>query len=64
MTWLILSQDEEVMANSADPDQTIRIFNDCEVLTENSVTGVTVQHHKACRVMLNSYPSDGIFNLH
>ena len=25
---------------------------------------VTVRHHEACRVMPNSYPSDGIFNLH
>ena len=43
---------------------TIRIFNGCEVLTENSVMRVTVRHHKACRVMPNSYPSNGIFNLH
>ena len=40
----------------------IRIFNGCEVLIENSVT--TVRHHETCRVMPNSYPSDGIFNLH
>ena len=38
--------------------------NGCEVLIENSVTRVTVRHHEACRVMPNSYPSDGIFNLH
>ena len=25
----------------------IRIFNGCEVLTENSVTRVTVRHHEA-----------------
>ena len=43
---------------------TIRIFNGCEVLIENSVTRVTVRHHEACRVMRNSYPRDGIFNLH
>ena len=42
----------------------IRIFNGCEVLIKNSVTRVTVRHHEACRVMPNSYPSDGIFNLH
>ena len=36
---------------------TIRIFNGCEVLIENSVSRVTVRHHEA-------YPSDGIFNLH
>ena len=42
----------------------IRIFNGCEVLIENSVTRVTVRHHEACQVMPNSYPSDGIFNLH
>ena len=42
----------------------IRIFNGCEVLIENSVTKVTVRHHKSCRVMPNCYPSDGIFNLH
>ena len=38
----------------------IRIINGCEVLTENSVTRVTVRS----LVMLNSYPSDGILNLH
>ena len=27
----------------------IRIFNDCEVRTENSVMRVTVRHHEACR---------------
>ena len=43
---------------------TIRIFNGCEVLIENSVTRMTVRHHEACRVMPNSYPSDGIFSLH
>ena len=45
---------------------TIRIFNGCEVLTENSVTRVTtcIRLHEAARVMPNSYPSDGIFNLH
>ena len=25
---------------------------------------ITVRHHEACRVMPNSYPSDGIFNLY
>ena len=44
--------------------QTIRIFNGCEVLIENSVTRVIVRQHEACRVMPNSYPSDGIFSLH
>ena len=34
----------------------IRIFNGCELRIENSVTTVTVQHRKACRVMPNSYP--------
>ena len=34
----------------------IRIFNGCELRTDNSVTTVTVQHRKACRVMQNSYP--------
>ena len=43
---------------------TIRIFHGCELLTEISVMRVTVQHHKACRVMPNNYPNDGIFNLH
>ena len=38
----------------------IRILNGCEVLIENSVTRVTVRS----LVMPNSYPSDGIFNLH
>ena len=42
----------------------IRIFNGCEVLIENSVTRVTFRHHEACQVMPNSYPSDGILNLH
>ena len=46
------------------PYSNVRIFNGCEVLIGNSVTRVTVRHHKACRVMPNSYPSDGIFNLH
>ena len=41
----------------------IRIFNGCEVLIEKSVTRVTVRHLKACRLMPNSYPSDGISNL-
>ena len=51
-------------ASSVDPDQSKRIFNSCEVQIENSVTRVTVRHLEACRVMPNSYPSDGIFNLH
>ena len=42
----------------------VRIFNGCEVLIENYAMRVTVRHHKACRVMPNSYPSDRIFNLH
>ena len=45
-------------------EKRIRIFNGCEVLSENSVMRVTVQLHEACLVMLNSYRSDGIFNLH
>ena len=40
------------------------IFDGCEVLTENSVTRVTVLHHSASLVTPSSYPSDGIFNLH
>ena len=36
------------------------VFNGCEVLIENSITRVTVRLHEACRVMPNSYPSDGI----
>ena len=44
--------------------QTTRIFNGCEVRTENSVQGVTVRPHKACRVTPNSYPECGIFNSH
>ena len=40
---------------------TIRIFNDCDVRIENSVTRVTVWHHEACRAAM---PSDGIFNSH
>ena len=40
------------------------MFNGCEVLIENSNMRVTVRHHEAFLVMLNSYPSDGIFNLH
>ena len=42
--------------------ENIRIFNGCEVLIENSITRVTVPHHEPCRVMPNSYPSDGICN--
>ena len=34
------------------------------MLIENSVTRVLVRRHQACRVMPNSYPSDGFFNLH
>ena len=34
----------------------IRTFNGHEVRIENSITRVTVRHHKTCRVMLNSYP--------
>ena len=44
--------------------QSIRIFNGCEMLIENSVTRVTVWNQEACRVMPKSYPSEGIFNLH
>ena len=45
--------------------ENIRIFNGCEVLIEKIPSlGVTVRHHEACLVMPNSYPSDGIFNLH
>ena len=33
----------------------IRIFNGCEVQIENSILRVTFQHHKACRVLQNSY---------
>ena len=32
------------------------------VQTENPVTRVTVRHHLASLMMLNSYPCDGIFN--
>ena len=45
-------------------EKQIRIFNGCEVMTENSITRVTVRLHEACLVMPNSYWSDGIFNLH
>ena len=34
----------------------IRIYNGCEMRTENSVTKVTVRHRETCRVMPNSYP--------
>ena len=40
---------------SDDQGQIIRSFNGCEVLIENSLT------RDQCRVMPNSYPSDGIF---
>ena len=50
--------------NSGRVCKNIRIFNGCEVLIENSVTRVTFRHHDVCRVMPNSYPNDGIFNLH
>ena len=33
----------------------IRIFNGCDVQIENSVMRITVRHHEACLVMLNSY---------
>ena len=41
-----------------------RIHNGYSVQLENSVTRVTVRHHSASLVMLNSYPRDGIFNQH
>ena len=42
----------------------IRIYDDCEVLIENSVMRVNVRHHSASLLMPSSYPSDRIFNLH
>ena len=44
--------------------KTIRIFNRCELLIENSVMRVTVRHHEVRLMMPSSYPSDRIFNLH
>ena len=41
----------------------IRVFNGCEVWIENSVTTVTVRHHKTCRVMPKSYPEWRNFHL-
>ena len=41
-----------------------RIHNGISVQIENTVTWVTVRHQEACRVMPNSYPSDGIFSQH
>ena len=39
----------------------IRIFNSCAVLIENTVTRVTVRHHKACWTVI---PSDRICSSH
>ena len=44
-------------------ENSIRIFNGCEVRIENSVNRVTVPHHEACRVMPNSYPEWWNFQL-
>ena len=41
-----------------------RIHNGSSVQIENAVTQVTVRHHSASLVKLNSYPGDGIFNQH
>ena len=41
-----------------------RIHNGCSVQIENSITWVTVRHHSASLMMLNSYPRDGIFIQH
>ena len=41
-----------------------RIGNGRSVRIENPSLRITVRHHEACLVMPNSYPDDGIFNLH
>ena len=41
-----------------------KIHNGSSVQIENSLTRVTVWHHKACLLMPKSYPLDGIFNQH
>ena len=41
-----------------------RIYNGCSVRIETSVARVTVRYHSASLEMPNSYPSDGIFNMH
>ena len=41
-----------------------RIHNGSSVQIENSITLVTVQHHLASLMMLNSYLREGIFNQH
>ena len=51
--WLVILQMGMVAMNSG---EIIRIFNGCEVRTENSVTRVTVRHREACLVMPNNYP--------
>ena len=38
--------------------QNIRIFNSCDVLIENSITKVTVQHHEAREVSEFSIPTE------
>ena len=40
-----------------------RIHNGSSLQIENSITRITVRHHKASLVMSNSYPRDSIFNL-
>ena len=49
------------MSNSADPDQTIRIYHECEGRIQKSVPRITDWHHKACRVMTNGDPEGRIF---
>ena len=41
-----------------------RIFNDREVGIEIPSLGTIVRHHAASFVLPNSYPHDGIFNMH
>ena len=46
------------------PGHSIRIFNGCEVRSENAYTRVTVRHHETCEWCRTVIPTDGIFNLH
>ena len=52
-----LTAEGGLLAENMEPLKAIRTFNGCEVRIENSVTRVTVRHHKACQVMPNSYPA-------
>ena len=52
------------MANSEDPDQTIRIYHECEGGIEKPVPRITNWHHEACTVMTIGDREERIFLSH